>query len=368
MDLIDRLHAIGSRAAHADQLATEEATKMALVIPFFQALGYDVYDPFEVVPEFTADVGTKKGEKVDYAIMRDGQPIILVECKKVGVDLNRSPASQLFRYFTVTPARVGVLTDGIVYKFFSDLEAHNKMDERPFLEFDIRAVDDNLAGELKRFAKQSFDIDSLLAAAEEMKYTRAIRKILAAEFANPSEELVRHLTRQVHSGSFTKSVKEKFDGIVKRAMREFINDRIDHRLHVARDLEERDVVVAAGVGETPSEPASALPDGVISVDGDVVTTTEELEAFLIVKAIARSVVDVDRIHMRDTKSYCGVLLDDNNRKPICRLRFNSASRKYLGVFDAEKNETKVLIESISDIYDHADGLVQAIRSYLEAEA
>ncbi len=101
----------------ANHLQTEEATKNALVMPFIAALGYDVFNPKEVVPEFTADVGTKKGEKVDYAIMRDGETIILIECKKANGDLSQENMSQLHRYFTVTKARITILTNGIHYRY-----------------------------------------------------------------------------------------------------------------------------------------------------------------------------------------------------------------------------------------------------------
>lgn len=115
-------------------LATEEATKTALIMPFFSLLGYDVFNPMEFIPEFVADVGTKKGEKVDYAIMNEGKPVILIEAKGVDDDLTKHDA-QLFRYFTVTDAKFAILTNGIVYKFFTDLEEPNKMDEKPFLLF-----------------------------------------------------------------------------------------------------------------------------------------------------------------------------------------------------------------------------------------
>ncbi len=139
MDLIDRLRDLASRLEKiVAQLQTEEATKNALVMPFINALGYNVFDPLEVVPEFTADVGTKKGEKVDYAIMQDGKPIILMEVKAANCNLDNAHCSQLYRYFSVTDARFSVLTNGIHYRFFSDLESPNKMDARPFLEVDMR--------------------------------------------------------------------------------------------------------------------------------------------------------------------------------------------------------------------------------------
>lgn len=150
MDFIDQIRVLASRIANTkDIIQTEEATKNAMIMPFIQALGYNVFDPLEVTPELVSDVGTKKGEKVDYAILKDGKPIILFECKKCGGDLSINHASQLFRYFHVTEARFGVLTNGLIYRFFTDLEQPNKMDEKPFLEFNLLDFKDQDIDELK---------------------------------------------------------------------------------------------------------------------------------------------------------------------------------------------------------------------------
>lgn len=123
MDFADRIRDLAARIPNQlAHLRTEEAAKNALVLPFISALGYNVFDPFEVTPELDADVGIKKGEKVDYAILKDGKPVMLFECKACNANLDECHASQLYRYFSVTPARVGVLTNGVVYRFFSDLD------------------------------------------------------------------------------------------------------------------------------------------------------------------------------------------------------------------------------------------------------
>ena len=138
MDLATKLAELQKRSLeHREALLTEEAAKNALIMPFIQALGYDVFSPAEVTPEFTADVGSRKGEKVDYAIKVGGQVNILVECKPANVALNINHASQLFRYFSVTDARLAILTNGVVYQFYSDIERPNKMDEKPFFEFQV---------------------------------------------------------------------------------------------------------------------------------------------------------------------------------------------------------------------------------------
>ena len=364
MDFIDRLREISKRIpVQQEHITTEEATKNAFVMPFIQALGYNVFDPTEVVPEFTADVGTKKGEKVDYAIMGEGHPIMLFECKWCGANLGDSHHSQLFRYFSVTKARVAVLTNGITFKFYSDLEEANKMDRRPFLEFDMLEFDDALVGELKRLTKDKFDIDELVSAAGELKYTRQIKKVLAEQLSSPSEEIVRFLASQVYDGRMTQPVKEQFTEITKSAFRQFINDQLNARLksalgqgspkveRIEADSDEEDPA-------TETEPCKS--------DSDIVTTQEEIDGFNVVRAILCGMVDVERVAMRDTKSYCGILLDDNNRKPICRLRFNATSVKYLGFLDREKNEEKVAIDKVEDIYKHADRLRETVGFYESA--
>ena len=246
IDLVDRLHEMSNRISQrVDNVKSEEATKTALVMPFINhVLGYNVFDPTEVVPEFVADVGTKKGEKVDYAIFRDGEPIMLFECKNYGVDLGREPASQLYRYFSVASARFGVLTDGVVYRFYSDIDEQNKMDSHPFLEINMLDVDAVDVHELKRFTKASFDLDQILSTAKDLKYTREVLRILAGEWDNPSEALVRHFASQVYNGVKTKAVIEQFTRATKKALHQFVAKRINDRLKSA---------LASTGDETPDE-------------------------------------------------------------------------------------------------------------------
>ena len=352
MDLVDRLRELAARIpAQLPHLQTEEATKNALVMPFLQALGYDVFNPLEVLPEFTADVGIKKGEKVDYAILREGKPVILVECKAATADPSEAHASQLYRYFSVTEARFGVVTNGIRYRIFSDLEAPNKMDERPFLEFDLTRLDDAQVKEIKRFAKESFDLDDILSTASDLKYTKGIKRAIAHESQEPSDTLVKYFARQVYSGNITQIVREQFAPIVRRAFQEFISDRVNERLTSAlqRDREQEPVEE-----EKAPEPVSKIE-----------TTDEEREGFYIVRALASEIVAPERVVLRDTQSYCGILLDDNNRKPICRLHFNG-SQKYLGVFDAAKKETRVPLGAVAEIHKHRSAVLATLGNYAEA--
>ena len=357
MDLIDRMREVSSRMrARLDKIGTEEATKNALVMPFINhVLGYHVFDPSEVVPEFTADVGTKKGEKVDYALLQDDVPIILFECKRYGANLDNEPASQLYRYFSVTQARFGVLTDGVIYRFYSDLVEANKMDAKPFFELNMLEFSDAEVEELRRFTKTSFDLEQILSTAKDLKYTREIKRLLANEWSEPSDEFVRYIAGQVYDGSRTKAVMDQFTRITKKALNQFLADRINDRLTSAL---QGDASAASRSGESPAESEPAAKDET----DDIVTSDEEWQGYFAVKAILSKEMQPDRVTIRDRKTYCGILLDGNNRQPICRLYFNRA-QKYVSLFDEEKSEQKVPIESINDIFQYADRLLATVRQY-----
>lgn len=364
MDFIDQLHSLSAKIPKlCNVLQTEEATKNALVMPFINILGYDIFDPTEVVPEFIADVGIKKGEKVDYAIQKDGKIIMLFECKHCGGDLNIKHASQLFRYFSVTDARIAVLTNGIVYRFFTDIEAPNKMDEQPFLEVNMLELNEVVVAEMKKLTKQSFNLDDLITSAEELKYTGEIKRLLLEQMNNPSDDFVRFFALKVFNGVLTPTRREYFSGITKRSLNQVINERINERLKSAM----------SGTSGIESTPPSLAPMATVMTNDDsvkreasVTTTAEELEGFYIIKSLLRDMVDPNRIIHRDTQSYMGILLDDNNRKPLARLHFNRA-QKYIGIFDEKRNEQRVAIENLNDIYQHAEKL-RRVFAFYESES
>ncbi|KAA3657020.1 MAG: restriction endonuclease, partial [Calditrichaeota bacterium] len=355
MDFIDKIQSLAQKISkQLEYITTEEATKSALIMPFINALGYNVFDPTEVVPEFTADVGIKKGEKVDYAIMRDGEPIMLMECKWSGSNLDEVHASQLFRYFSVTASRIGVLTNGIIYRFYSDLEQSNKMDDKPFLEIDMLNLSDSLVQELKKITKSNFNLEDVISTASDLKYTKEIKKILGDQLLAPDEDFVRYFASQVYTGKLTQVVREQFTDIVKRALSQFISEKINERLKsaMAQDNEE----------EKNSEKEDDEEEiNTEKKESRVVTTDDELEGYHIVKSILRKEIDPDRIIHRDTMSYFGILLDDNNRKPICRLYFNSNNKKQIAFMNEDKKETKVELTNLNQIYDYTDQLRSIVK-------
>jgi predicted type IV restriction endonuclease len=343
---------------YADSLTTEEATKTAIVMPFVsRVLGYDVFNPQEVVPEFIADVGIKKGEKIDFAVMRDGQVQMLIEAKKIGEPLTLEHASQLVRYFHVSNARISVLTNGRVWHFFTDLDRPNVMDAKPFLQLDLLDIDPYVLPELKKLTKDTFDLESVLLAAEELKYVSGLKRAIGDQFDSPSEELVRLLTSKVYEGSFTQKVRELFTRLTTKALAQFISDSVNDRLKSA--LGGAAPAVGAAPEHAPTAAAAPAPED----ETGIVTTLEEIEGFQIVRAIVASEIPFIRVVARDQKSYFGILVDDNNRKPVCRLHFNGKQR-YLGLFDADKNERREPLGSVEEIYNHAEELRETVRRYL----
>lgn len=332
---------------HGPTIATEEAVKTSVILPLLQGLGYDIFDPSEVVPEFTADAVGKKGEKVDYAIMIDGEVQILVEAKGLATKLDTKHLSQLFRYFTVTKARFALLTNGQLYEFYSDLEEPNKLDKRPFFTFDLLDFGPGKVSELKKFERQNFDVDRILANAERLKYVSLIKQSLSDEISEPSDEFVKLFAGKVYDGRVTASVREMISAALKSAFSELIKDGVRSRLSSALGDD----------GPTDIEEPEILDD-----DG-IETTDEEIEGMLITRAIVRDLIKASRVGLRDSKTYCAILIDDNNRKPLARLHFNR-KQKYVGVFDNEK-EDRVAIDSLDEIYDLADRLRETAKKYAE---
>lgn len=344
----ESLRAISERVkSHSSTMATEEAVKTAVVLPFLRSLGYDVFDPTEVVPEFTADAVGKKGEKVDYAIKIESEIRILIECKPISVALDKKHLDQLYRYFSVTNAKFAILTNGRTFNFYTDLEAPNKLDTRPFFVFDVTDFNAGIVSELRKFEKTSFDVSAILATAERLKYTSGIKQVISKLIEEPSEEFVRLVAGSVYEGRITAQVKEMLTGVVRVAFRDVIMDSVKSRLSSAlADTEEVIERIDDSVEEEP----------------EVVTTEEEREGYMIVKAIVRDTISPKRVVMRDQKSYCGILIDNNNRKPLARLHFNR-SVKYIGLFDGEAEE-RLIVDSLDQIYDHSDRLRATAKKYV----
>ena len=329
---------------HREVLLTEEAAKTALVMPFLQALGYNVFNPGEVVPEFTCDVGIKKGEKVDYAICENGKIKMLIECKPANTELSLNHAAQLFRYFSTTDCRVAVLTNGVVYKFFSDIDHPNKMDDKPFFTLSLDGIRKHDLRTLENFTKASFDVDKIVREAGNLKLQSLVYKELQTEFAQPSEEFVRLIAGRVQPGRFTTQVRDTFIPLIINSVSGFVRDKVNERLTSALSA---------------SNPSEETDEATVETAEATFTSEEEVAGFNIIRAIAARKVDPKRVSMRDAKSYCAILLDDNNRKTIARLHFNSPTARHLGTFSAKEEKREAVSDPI-DIYKHEPAILQRL--------
>lgn len=354
MDIRDSIRDVAKRSRIARETAqTEEATKNSVVMPLIRALGFDVFDLRQVVPEYTADVGIKKGEKVDYALKINDDVVMLIEVKPVNIDLGNAQYSQLYRYFgTETGAKIGILTNGIQIWFFTDIDAPNKMDKRPFFVFDLESYDDDDLKELSKFHREVFDVQNIVKTASQLKYTNAAAAYIEILMTDPDEDFVRLVGKQIYDGNLTKSAVELLRSPINAAFKKVIREQIQERLNAA--LSEP-ATAAIPQNSEISEPID---------DNGIVTTEEEINAYRIVQAIASEVAPPERIAIRDAKSYCGILFDDNNRKPVCRLYFNGKSVKYIGVFNSDKKESRYSIENITDIFTYRDEIVNVVKNYI----
>jgi len=351
MDLIDHLQALSVRAQQTgSNLTNEEATKMALIAPFLQALGYDIFNPNEVMPEFSADLPMiKQGERVDYAILENGEPKILVEAKPYATNLKTAEKGQLQRYFHATQARIGILSNGRIFYFYSDLDAPNIMDDSPFAEVDLLDLDNAPITEVKRLSKAMFDIDTLLSTAEKLKYLRGVKEEIKKELTTPSEWLVKEMAARIHSGKqVTVKVKELFEPIVAEAITSYINDRIAERLKSAMQAEGKAAQDSQDIEADIAEDPNAL-----------VTTQEELDGLYITRAICASEINPSRLVEKDTKTYFNVLLDGKTQKAVVRLYFNG-KKKFVEICDGAE-PASVDVDGPSGLYQYADRIRAALK-------
>jgi hypothetical protein len=258
-----------------------------------------------------------------------------------------------------------VLTDGARYLFYTDLEAANKMDDRPFFEFNLLDFNAAAVEELKRFSKGAFDVATIVSSASNLKYLRALLSEVRAEFAAPSEDLVRVLASRATPGvRFTAQIKEQYTELTRKAMDTFLNEAINLRLKSAMSPDTSGVSVGTPVAlaSAPAPVAAAAPEVQSNDESDISTTEEETSAFRIIQAIGSEITDPEDIVMRDAKSYCAILYKDNNRRPIARLYFNRKKALQVGIFKGD-GEIRADIERLTDIFKFKPDILAAIQQY-----
>lgn len=217
-----------------DKIKSEEATKQSMILPFLQILGYDIFDPEEVIPEVSCDI-SGKGDKIDYVISINGKHEILIECKECHLKLSNH-ISQLRKYFVASDARFAILTNGIKYLFFSDHDKENIMDEKPFYSLDMDNLSDHDLSFLSGFRKGAFDSNLMRSLSQDIILQESILKNLKQEFLRPSKGFVRLITSNIYDGKLYDSIYNKFSRIIKDCL----------KLLVTEDLFEDNGVVSNG--------------------------------------------------------------------------------------------------------------------------
>ena len=360
MDFKDNILQLAERIdKQKDAIQTEEATKNAFIMPMIAALGYDIFNPFEVVPEMDCDL-TKKGDKIDYAIMKDSEPILLIECKHCRQKLDIH-STQLSKYYAASNARFGVLTNGVEYRFYADLDKTNIMDEKPFLIVNVLDLSDGDIEQLKKFHKSYYNESDILGTAQELKYTTEIKKIICEDFASPSCEYVRFITKQVYDGTVNYNVIQQFTPIVKKSIASVINDIISDRLNVAIKNEEQQNSSQDLQSTVRTETVDVLPEGVVYIDKEsgAVTTQEEIDAYNIIRSVLRKFITADKIVYKDFKSYFAIGIENASYWWICRLSFGSRKKSIYFPTEDYKSQEKFDLNSIDGIFECIDKLEQA---------
>lgn len=357
-----------------EYITNEEMTKQALIIPFIQILGFDVFNPIEIRPEYSADFGIKKGEKVDYALFKENEPIIFIEAKSVNENLNNHDA-QLARYFNSTKeVKLAILTNGVEYKFFTDLNANNVMDDTPFLNINLLEIKEADIESLNKLRKENFDKDSLITYAEELVYTSTLNESLRRLFSNPSDDFVRFIVKDFSEMRITSNVIERFRPLVKKAISNAVLDIVSKGLYqqetltikkeenINNDSVNRDDLSEIEIGN--------------KVHKGIITTENELKGFNIVKDILeKNNRDISEINYKDTTNYFSVYLRNTTRW-IIRFNLDASKKNVMTKLPVEyaKNiclnkeieqapkgigESRVYINSIDELYDLEKYLVDA---------
>lgn len=324
-------------------ISTEEATKMSLVAPFFQLLGYDIFNPAEFCPEYTADVGIKKGEKVDYVIIINDKPIILIEVKCIGKKLDRH-SSQLFRYYATTNARFALLTNGIIYRFYTDLNEKNKMDSTPFYEFNLLSLSPNDYNEIPKFSKNCFNESSITDSAEILMYANQFTAYLKEQLQNPSDDFTRLFLKASYSGVKTQNVIDKFRPVLKKSLNDYIDKLVKEKMTSLVNSSSY-VTASENTATAKLEPS-----------------TMELNFFALVKDLITNTGLSNDITYKKTESYFAILYQNNVRKWIARLAISS-SQITLILPDLNKNELRYKIASLNEVALYQKQLFNILKVY-----
>ncbi|WP_162176805.1 MULTISPECIES: type I restriction enzyme HsdR N-terminal domain-containing protein [Acidiphilium] len=331
-DFRQKLKVFASRmVALAPRCTNEESTKLFLILPFLNFLGYDDRNPDEVCPEHGADFSEKYKNRVDFAILKGTSPVIAIECKTLGSPL-KDDRGQLRSYFNAAPTvKMGVIADGLVYEFYADSDEPNMMDQTAFLAIDLREVakgkiEDSVEEGLKSLQKSNFDPENIGAEAKRKLIFQNVIQQIAKLAEDPSEPFVRMLLQNAGLSHIRTKALTEFREITRSAFREFINLRILQRL----DIPAKDKELEKSLSPTES-PVSEIT---VKTDEASLPTASELEVFNYVKRRLAFLVKennmFEEIENIEFRKYKGKFVVFHKRERAGRLfdLYESKTKKY----------------------------------------
>lgn len=290
----------------------EESTKLYLVLPFIGLLGYDYANPYEVYPQHAADLDPASRNKVDFAILRDGAPVIAIESKQVGADLEES-REQLRQYFnTLADVKLGILTNGILFEFFVDSAEPNAMDAEPFLTIDLETiaragVSEEAIETLISATKGTYDPETIAEAAHIQLVKKRLRTVFIEEAKGPSEEFCRFALERIGLKNVRKVAIERYYApMIRNAFDESLILPVVDRLRAQHGMESR-----------------GGPMPIHQLGQRIETTERELEIVAYVRRrlayLAQNEAEFDAIQNVRYKDYVGKLVVYYDRERRGRL-------------------------------------------------
>ncbi len=331
MDFTEEIKLFSNRIMQIkDKIQTEEAVKTSIILPFFHLLGYDIFNPEEFIPEYTTDVGIKKGEKIDYVIMNELSPVFLIEVKNCPDKNLKRHISQLFRYFAVSKARYGMLTNGFSFIFYTDLDERNIMDTESFFQFNILDLTDNDIIEICKYTKINFNVDEIHESASELRYLNKIKQLIISESKKPSDAFVNYILGEMHIGRKTKTLVDIFREYTKTSLKNLIADN-KHTVKYDNNLD------------------------VENIENPMTMSQIEIESFYIVKSILRKIIEPENITFVHSDMDFTVILENNPEKWVCKVCTNK--RGICLPYNNEAGKISYDFESIDDLYELNDQII-----------
>lgn len=369
MEFIDDIMTLKEKIEkECETVKTEQATKTAFVMPFLQILGYDVFNPSEVIPEHVADWAEKKGEKVDYAIKVDGITLMLIECKTLDDSLDARRTNQLANYFNhITEVNIGVLTNGVLYKFYTDLKETNIMDVDPFLTFDFRDTNEELISKLMMFTKERIVGTEGRAEIERLRNYSSAIQVIRKEFTNPSAEFAKFVIHQIPGiRAFEETVKEyqlHLKKIIEYQNRAYFKEQLDKlsgQNELTTETDDKDV------------PISDVSDAIPNIGSDIEFNNpfgvlEEIQGLSVVKSILYNTIPSSKLSLKDWKGHCNVIYDGKSKSIVVRLYFNKADKDLLYIEIPNRDDLgKIRIPNVESMNDHKDIIIESAKQLLES--